>query len=68
MKSNPSNTNHIEEEKKHAPSPKKYNKANITPLIGTTGNGISTDLMMGLINKKQPQVANFTGEKEYIIK
>lgn len=26
------------------------------------------DLMVGLVNKKQPQVANFAGDKEIIIK
>ena len=29
---------------------------------------LGSENVMGLVNKKQPQVANFTGEKEYIIK
>jgi hypothetical protein len=29
---------------------------------------LKNDLMMGLIDKKQPQVANFSGDREYVIK
>jgi hypothetical protein len=47
-----------------------------SPLIGLgpSGSGkpvsskLGSESVMGLVNKKQPQVANFTGEKEYIIK
>jgi hypothetical protein len=47
-----------------------------SPLIGLGPGGSGkpqqsskgSESVMGLVNKKQPQVANFTGEKEYIIK
>ncbi len=35
---------------------------------GMNGNSKTGSEIVGLVNKKQPQVANFTGEKDYIIK